>query len=257
VIIMILCSPTPWSMIKGVLLAKIYNDLPCLKGEEEFLGLFSYTAAYEADTFTLPELVKTASHKNIQASWLLGAPGKTLTSYIRANLRYCSPDQAAIIFAAIEQALHLGYSYSFNGLDDISQIFLRRYRAVYHEVHRMTGFIRFHPTPEGGLAAKPQLFHRTADLILRQFAPRYPDTSLALVLADHALVLSNGNFTSAPPEKFLPYIENDQFTPTWEKYYQSQYIASRKNISLAQRVIPKKYWDWLEEGRLLASAAKK
>jgi len=257
VIVMILCSPQSWSIIKAALLAKIHQDLPCVKGEEPSLGLFGYSPDFDADTFTLPHLVQLAAKKNIEAKWLLAAPGKTLASYINANLRYTACGKVQLAFAVIEESLNGGYSYTLHGLSDISRVFLNRYRAVWHEVHRMTGFIRFHPTPDGELAAQPKLFHHTADLILRQFSPRYPGTTLVLVLDNHALMLKNGKLSTAPMEKYLASIENDSFTPVWEKYYQSQYIASRKNIALAERVIPKKYWNWLEEGRLLEEAAKK
>ncbi|MBP2655159.1 MAG: hypothetical protein H6Q73_2728 [Firmicutes bacterium] len=253
---MILCSPRPVSIINAIMLAEIYNDLPCFKGEEQSLGLFGYTSAHDADNITTQTLVTRLAETGVQAGWLLASPGKTLTRHIAANLRYNAPDQPALIFGAVEEALRHGYNYSLNGIGSISRIFLQRYRAVYHEVHRMLGFIRFHPTPDGSLVAQPKLFHHTADLILRQFAPRYPGNRLVLLLSNEALILDNGKLLSAPPENFLSYIQNDPFNETWEKYYQSQYIASRKNSALAQRVIPKKYWSWLAEGRILNNIAQ-
>ena len=238
------------------MLAEIYNDLPCLKGEEQSLGLFGYTSAHDADNIATQKLVSRLAEIGIQANWLLANPGKTLAKNIAANLRYNSPDRTPLIFGAVEEALRHGYNYAFNNIGDISRVFLQRYRTVAHEVHRMLGFIRFHPVPDGSLVAKPKLFHNTADLILRQFVPRYPGTRLVLLLANKALILDNGNLLSAPPEDFLPFIQNDPFNETWEKYYQSQYITTRKNSALAQRVIPKKYWDWLAEGRMLDNIAK-
>ena len=49
----------------------------------------------------------------------------------------------------------------------------------------------------------------------------------------------------------------DDFTNLWETYYRSQYIEARKNIRLASRFIPKKYWDWLPEGKILKQEADK
>jgi hypothetical protein len=105
--------------------------------------------------------------------------------------------------------------------------------------------------------AQPKLFHDTADLILRQFAPRYPGTRLVLLLPDTALALAGGAITTVSPADYAGVVANDPFAATWESYYRSQYIESRKNIVLAQRHIPKKYWDWLPEGQIIAHEAQK
>ncbi|WP_425058050.1 hypothetical protein SCACP_26920 [Sporomusa carbonis] len=256
---MIICSPAPWPIIKAALLAEIYNDLPCFQGEQDSLGLFGITAAHDADTASLAALIKQLSATcGLDTSWLLASPGHTLARLVAANLRYQALDKAAVIFAAVEQAIRYGHSYCLCGIGGISRIFLSRAKIVSHEVHKMLGFIRFHPAPDNTLAAKPKLFHQTADLILRQFAPRYPNTRLVFILEnDTALMLTNGKIMHTPANIYLPYVENQEFAAAWETYYQSQYIATRKNIKLAQHAIPKKYWDWLAEGKILESEASK
>jgi probable DNA metabolism protein len=246
------------SIIKAALLARLTGDLPCLKGAEQDLGLFAQAAAQDADGLALPALVmRLAEKSSLAADWLLANPGRSLQRLIAANLRYSSPDRAAVIFAAIDQAVTYGPEYCFSGIGDLSRLFVTRYRAVAHEVHRMLGFIRFHPAPDNTLVAQPKLFHDTGDLILRKFAPRYPGSTLVLLLADSALLLANGNITVVSPENYLRYVQNDPFVAAWDEYYRSQYIASRKNISHASRCLPKKYWDWAHEGSILAEEAKK
>lgn len=253
---MIICSPAPWPIIKATLLSQIHNDLPCFHGEQDSLGLFKETDRYDADTTALTVLVRQlADACSLDAGWLLGMPGQTLARLIFTNLRYQANDKGAVIFSAVEQALRYGYSYCCCGIGDISRIFLSRAKVVSHEVHKMTGFIRFQPAPDNTLVAKPKLFHQTGDLILKQFAPRYPNTRLVLILENTALVFINGKMSSTDAKLFLPYLENQDFTAAWETYYQSQYIATRKNIRLAQHAIPKKYWDWLTESKILESEA--
>lgn len=255
---MIICSQAPWPIIKAGLLAQIHNDLPCFHGEQDSLGLFKDTTVYNADKTALKPLIQELSAAcGLDGAWLQGNPGKTLARLVAANLRYQTADRAAVIFAAVEQAIRYGHSYCFCGIGDISRVFLSRAKVVAHEVHKMLGFIRFHPAPDNTLVAKPKLFHQTADLILRKFAPRYPNTRLVFVLEDTALAFTDGKITKVPAAPYLPHLENQDFAAAWETYYQSQYIASRKNSRLAQHVIPKKYWDWLAEGKILESEASK
>ena len=255
---MITCSPAPAPIIKAALLAEINNDLPCFHSEEHSLGLFGATAIEDADSASLPKLIKQLSEKcGLDASWLTSGPGQTLARLIAANLRFTANDKSALIFAAVEQALRYGHSYCFCGIGDISRIFVSRAKMVSHEVDKMLGFIRFHPAPDNTLAAKPKLFHNTADLILKNFAPRYPNTRLVFVIDNTCIIYENGQISSEQAELYRPYVENNDFAAAWETYYQSQYIAARKNIKLAQHVIPKKYWSWLEEGKFLKSEALK
>ncbi|WP_371362289.1 hypothetical protein SRRS_34770 [Sporomusa rhizae] len=255
---MIICSQSPWPIIKAALLAQIHNDLPCFHGEQDSLGLFKDTTIYNADKIALGSAIKQlADTCGLNAAWLLGSPGQTLSRLIAANLRYQSDDRAAVIFAAVEQAIRYGHSYCFCGIGDISRVFLSRAKVVSHEVHKMLGFIRFHPAPDNTLVAKPKLFHQTADLILKSFVPRYPNTRLVFIQEDKALLLADGKLTHTAAAVYLPYLESQDFNTAWETYYQSQYIATRKNIKLAQHAIPKKYWNWLAEGKILESEASK
>ncbi|MCX7780664.1 MAG: DUF4130 domain-containing protein [Negativicutes bacterium] len=253
---MILCSQTPGSMLKAVVLSQIYSDLPCCKGEEAKLALFGFGEARDADQSSLTALVKDLrAAAGIDAGWLMEVPGKTLLRLIAANLRYQAPDQTAVIFAATEQALRYGHAYCLCGLGDISRLFIARARSVSREIHKMLGFIRFRPGPAQSLVAQPKLFHNTADLILKSFAARYPDTRLVFVLGEKALVWEKGSITEDQPDQYCEYLHDRSFDALWETYYTSQYIATRKNIRLASRCLPQKYWDWLPEGKILQQKA--
>ncbi|MPM58330.1 hypothetical protein SDC9_105161 [bioreactor metagenome] len=255
---MILCSQTPSSIIKAALLAQILSDLPCLSGEQQELGLFMHTEAINADNCTISALIERLRQNcGLDADWLLTAPGKTLIHHIAGNMRYQSPDRSVVIFAAIEQALRYGHAYCLGGVGDISRIFITRTRTVWHEVHRMTGFIRFQPGPDNTLVTSPKLYHNTADIILRKIAVKYPNTGLVMVLPRNAIMIYNGVITPVALDDYLAYSKGDNFQKAWETYYNSQYIAARKNIALAQRVIPKKYWNWLSEGKILEQESQK
>ena len=254
---MILCSPTPVSIIKAAILAEIRHELPCLHGAEQQLGLFMNTAALDADQYPTAHLIRQLAEEcGLDASWLLHAPGQALGRLVAANLRYEAPDRALVIFAALEQALRYGHEYCLCGAGNASRLFNDRSRAIGKEVHRMLGFIRFQPGPDDSLIARPKLFHNTADLILRQFALRYPHTRLIFVLAYTALAWENKQLSRLPADDLLPFVTGDDFQQAWDTYYQSQYIATRKNIKLVSQVIPRKYWNWLPEGKMLYEQAE-
>lgn len=255
---MILCSPTPSSIIKAALLSQIYNDLPSLRGEQETLGLFMYTSGVDADTYTITDLINRLHQTcSLNTEWLMESPGKSLAHHIAGNLRYQAPDRAAVIFAAVEQAIRYGHAYCLCGIGDISRIFIARTRAVWHEVHRMIGFIRFNPAPDNTLVTAPKLYHNTADLILRKISIKYPSNKLVMLLPDKTFAIEGSTLSQIPFEEYQQYAQNDSFEKAWETYYNSQYIAARKNIRLAQRVIPRKYWDWLAEGKILEQESSK
>lgn len=243
-------------MLKAALLSQIHNELPCCRGSENTLALFQFGNTMDADKAPLAMLLQQARESTgIQTSWLTEIPGKTLLRLTAANLRYQAPDREALIFAALEQALRYGPSYCLCGLGDISRIFIARARTVSREIHKMLGFIRFEPAPDNTLVARPKLFHDTADLILKAFEPRYPDTCLVFLLGETALALEHGKIVGADPAAYRDYLEDSGFATVWDTYYQSQYIETRKNIRLASRCIPKKYWDWLSEGKMLQTIA--
>ena len=138
-------------------------------------------------------------------------------------------------------------------------MFRRRSREVGNEVHRLLGLIRFQETADGDLVAKPQLAHQTADLLLRKFQLRYPNRRLLFVLPQGALCCQQGQLSFLALQDLPAPVLNptDDFANLWETYYRSQYIEARKNIRLASRFIPKKYWDWLPEGKILKQEALK
>ncbi|MGI6092552.1 MAG: DUF4130 domain-containing protein [Negativicutes bacterium] len=255
---LILCSRTPASIIKAALLAQILSDLPCFRSDQQELGLFMHTDAIDADNYKIPELVgQLRQNCGLDAAWLTAASGKTLIQHIAGNMRYQASDRSVVIFAAVEQALRYGHAYCLGGIGSISRIFIARTRAVWHEVHRMSAFIRFQPGPNNTLVTSPKLFHDTADIILRNISAKYPNTGLVMVLPEKAIKIYRGDIISVSLNEYKAYSHGDNFQKAWETYYSSQYIATRKNIALAQRFLPKKYWNWLSKGKILEQESQK
>lgn len=256
---MILCSPTPTSILKASLLSYIYHDLPCIKGEEQALEIFAYTNHLDADEFFLQTLInqlKDCSHLDLQ--WLLARPGEQLEYLISANLRYSASNQSAVIFSSLEEAISHGYNYCLQGIGCMSNVFIKRARTVAQEIHKMLAFVRFKPSPDNNtLIAKPRLYHQTADIILKRFALRYPKNRLVFILPNQNLILEKGTIIVLSSKEYDCFIDKDDFEIVWDVYYKSQYIPARKNIRLVSRYVPQKYWNWLSEGKFLQEESQK
>jgi len=65
--------------------------------------------------------------------------------------------------------------------------------------------------------------------------------------------LYGNNILDVSSDDYEKYLKEDIYDSVWEEYYKSQYIEPRKNMRLAAAKIPKKYWDWMPEGKTLKS----
>jgi len=248
---MISYSPKVLSILIAAILAKIHSDIAVIKDPNAIQGLFAVGAEFDADTYYLPELLKTyQSAFKISITWLEAAPGQQLKQLIQLNLRY-QPTDHALILKAITEALEFGPQYCLQGVSSAARKFAKRARSVQHEVHRMLGFVRFVPQGEHTLVTKPKLQHQTSDLILRSFQPRYPEHKLVLILDDYAISIFHHTLKKEASGPYLACLEDNTTKELWNRYYQSQYIETRSNITLAQQRIPLKYWDWMQEGEIL------
>ena len=256
---MILCAPNPASMMKAAILCELTGLSPQLRLAVEQPDLFSLTEDLDADSESLPALAaQLAGKTGDNYTWLGNGRGRRLAVMILLNLRNGSQDCTPVIFAALSEALRYGPLHCILGRGRAGAVFRRRSREVGTEVHRMLGLIRFSEAADGSLVAQPKLFHHTADILLRKFQLRYPKQRLVFILPKEVLCCDQGIVSQIAVQDFPDSLLNttDDFTVLWETFYRSQYIPERRNIRLASHFLPKKYWDWLPEGKLLEQEAK-
>jgi hypothetical protein len=67
------------------------------------------------------------------------------------------------------------------------------------------------------------------------------------------MAIENGRIFDVNKSDYEKFITGDIYDSVWEEYYKSQYIEPRKNMRLAASKIPKKYWNWMQEGKILKS----
>ncbi|WP_350344487.1 DUF4130 domain-containing protein [Proteinivorax tanatarense] len=197
-----------------------------------------------SDIFLLNPRFQSAK-KEIQNSMLI--------PLVLLNLRYSSDDKHSLIIEGLKNAIENSVIKFCSDYNPVFTKLTKRKNCCLREVHKMLGLIRFTPVNHK-LAGVALLEHNTADLILYRFRKRYPKEHLVLLVGSDTVELNSvDEIIIGKADNYIPFIKNDDFTSVWKKYYESQYIPSRKNLKLLQHHIPKKYWNWLTEGDFIKS----
>ncbi|HWR60213.1 MAG TPA: DUF4130 domain-containing protein [Clostridia bacterium] len=248
---MIMFSDNPQSILKAYLLSRLTGDTVITEGSENLL-FFSGDAVINTDSYDLHELAQQYKENFCRnTDWLHTHRGNELMSIIYKALRHSSQDKYSVIFKAVEDAFTKGIEYCLQGASVNCKRLNSLYREVSHEVYRMTGFIRFKPAGDKCLVARPPLCHDTVDLILREFQGRYPNHRIVILSGSGSKAIENGRLFDVQSSDYEKYLKDDIYDAVWEEYYKSQYIEPRKNMRLAASRIPKKYWNWMPEGKIL------
>lgn len=248
---MIMFSDSPQSILKAFILSKLTGDAVISEGSNDLM-LFSGDAVINADSYDLGELAKQyKEHFYCNVDWLHTHKGNELMHVIHKALKHSSDSKHAIIFKAVEDAFTKGINYCLQGASLHSKKLNSLCNDVNHEVYRMMGFIRFKPAGERCLVARPLLQHDTVDLILKEFQGRYPNHRVVIITDTRSRAIESGRTFDVSKVDYEKFINEDVYDSVWEEYYKSQYIEPRKNMRLAASKIPKKYWDWMPEGKIL------
>lgn len=250
---MIMFTENPQSILKAFMLSKLTGDTVITEGSNSLL-LFSGDAVINTDRYDLGELVQQFKKQfGRSADWLHTYNGNELMQLIHKALKHSSESKYSIIFKAVEDAFAKGIDYCLQGASLHGKKLNSLCNDVNHEVYRMMGFIRFKPAGEKCLVAEPLLYHDTIDLILKEFQGRYPNHRVVILTGQRTRAIEGGRLFDVDYEVYKKFLKADIYDSVWEEYYKSQYIEPRKNIQLAASKIPKKYWDWMPEGKILKS----
>lgn len=133
-------------------------------------------------------------------------------------------------------------------------------QKVRRERHRMEAFVRFQLTGDGLYYAIVQPDYNVLPLISEHFEKRYADQrwmiydamrryglyydleSVTEVTVDFDPALNNGTSITAIHDE-----KEELYQALWKQYFDSVNIASRKNMPLHIRHMPKRYWKYLPE----------
>ena len=238
------------SFFKACVLAWILEEDIC--SEEEWNStLLQFAPSTDVSEYSWEE-IKSMLHKKKKGQWIFDSRGNRLKYLLLYILRHRDDKKYGICKNAIDYGLQHGIEGIIYKTTDEGKALYKLYRNVFGEIHTICGFARFIPLGQDSLVAKIQLEHHTIDFLMAYFRQRYPTHTLILVNQGRAYVCDeDDNIYEEEGESFEAAINRDDFEKFWETYYRSQYIQERKNLRLTARVIRKKYWNWLQEGKLI------
>ncbi len=177
-------------------------------------------------------------------------------------LRAGAPGATYVIAQVIRQALREGLPYVYAKTSPEARQVYQWAMAVSRELSRLKGLIRLEPYSGKGrpiLIGKAPMRYDLVDMVLAHFARRFPGHRIVLDTGRGIYEWNNGarpvkeEFWEETRRRDEGQCDKDYYTTLWEVYYDSQIIKGRLDISRAMRVLPKRYWNWIREGRKLHS----
>lgn len=218
------------------------KELPAgiLTGEEEQLSLLPVreiaTDPVKAARVrvSIPKKLGSEAEEMIQNAFLHGEPGRELAilEFMRTAYRY-GPRAATML-----------------DLPEVQRVFAMS-RAVTHEAHMLTGFIRF--TEIGGALVAPiSPRHFVLPLLAPHFCERFCEERMLIHDRTHRAALLYRPYEAQIREldSFEPAAPDEAellFQQMWKNYYHAISIASRENPRLRMGNMAKRYWEHLTE----------
>ena len=98
--------------------------------------------------------------------------------------------------------------------------------------------------------------NQVGDLVINGFKNRYPGYNLLIKTPKIIYFLYQDKLFQVSTDKFNIEINEGNFEKFWEVFYKANFIPARKNTKLAQKLIPKKYWSWVIEGKVINQVDK-
>ncbi|WP_040279128.1 TIGR03915 family putative DNA repair protein [Psychroserpens damuponensis] len=150
----------------------------------------------------------------------------------------------------------VGKDYSHASVLKVAQIA----KMVGREKHRMEAFVRFRLTKDSIYFASIEPDFNVLPLISKHFRKRYADQKWMIydIKRHYGLYydLEHVEIVNMEFPKLFDFTKTDssffaeqefEFQQLWKDYFKSTNIASRKNMKLHIRHVPKRYWKYLSE----------
>lgn len=238
-------EPEPRSFIRAALI-HVY-DGAAIGPRSEFPDLLEEWGSTAED----PDVIRRCQEITAREKWGSELENPHVLGLLFYNLRHACPDWA-LLTMGVQELLDRGPKYLLFGAGPAAHKLLKRRDQVMKEIHRLSGFTRLAPAPDGTMVGRAPARHQTGDLIALTLARRNPGQPLALLTPGNCWFAWQGRVT--PLGNRYQDLPDDGFAEVWLTYYRSQFIGARNNPRHAARAIPQEYWQWLDEGRELMEA---
>jgi uracil-DNA glycosylase len=132
---------------------------------------------------------------------------------------------------------------------------LKEAGKVTHEIHRLTGMLRFIPEGGGVYTARCAPDNFILPALAEHFTLRFGETPWAIIDEKRGLCLRKANGSEAVLVPFSPGLsgtaavkaEKDSWEAMWRLYHKSINNESRKNPRLQRQFMPERYQKYLTE----------
>jgi uracil-DNA glycosylase len=132
---------------------------------------------------------------------------------------------------------------------------LKESGKVAHEIHRLTGLLRFSPDSDGVYTARCAPDNFILPALADHFTLRFGETPWVIIDEKRGLCLRKSNGSEAvlvPSSPVLPEIavektRTDPWEDLWRLYHKSINNESRKNPQLQRQFMPERYQKYITE----------
>jgi probable DNA metabolism protein len=140
------------------------------------------------------------------------------------------------------------------GDSDVSAV-LKEAAKVTHEIHRLTGLLRFSPEGDGVYTARCAPDNFILPALAEHFTLRFGVTPWAIIDEKRGLCLRKTNGSEAvlgpwspgPSEAAAEKAKTDSWQNLWRLYHKSINNETRKNPRLQRQFMPERYQKYLPE----------
>ena len=140
------------------------------------------------------------------------------------------------------------------GDSDVSAV-LKEAGKVTHEIHRLTGMLRFSPESDGVYTARCAPDNFILPALAEHFTLRFGETPWAIIDEKRSLCLRKTNGNEAVLVPYTPGLTattivkagTDSWEDLWRLYHKSINNESRKNPRLQRQLMPERYQKYLTE----------
>lgn len=163
----------------------------------------------------------------------------------------CLPEREMLLYRFIRMGYQYGAQITNWLADDTVNTLRKAAFSAGHEVHLLTGFLRF-SEQNGTLAAIITPKNRVLPLILEHFSSRFHGETFLIYDKTHhmALIHRPGQDAIVPLESFSlerPDETEQQFRALWKQFYHTIGIEGRFNPKCRMTHMPKRYWENMTE----------
>lgn len=185
-------------------------------------------------------------------SWKLKPKKTIMLRHLYWVSRHKAPDRIAVIDSTVRAAFTRGIDAVLQKATASDAKFLAYSGQAMREWHRLLGLVRLTKPREGMLYGEIRSEFRVEDAMLLFLRRRYPGQTIVIRNAGHM-------HFSGTPERIdsidIEHAEESEIRKIFDVYYESQYIKERRNIRLLSHFVPKRYWEWISDGRKIARHA--